>query len=335
MPIKPLSRLAQVDIADVWLHEATDFTPWLALPENIALLGEALNLELEVEGTERYVGPFKADILCRNLSDHEQGRVVIENQLGPSDHSHLGQLLTYTAGLDAVTNVWIARKIRDEHRAVLDWLNEHTADGIDFFGVELEVWQIGNSEPAPRFSVVCRPNAWSESVAATARHAETGELSESQTLYLDYWSGLTALLEQRKTPLRITKPHPQAWYTFSIGKSNFGLAAAASIQKGWIRVELNIGGPHRKRYYEILKTYSSRIEQEICPGLQWHESSKFCFIRMDRDVGDLEERANWPEQHAWLIEMLERFQRSLAPLIPVIVSAAETLPPATAVLDTP
>jgi hypothetical protein len=121
MPAPLLGRLETVALRDAWVNEAWDFTPWLARSENLALLGEALGLELEVEASEKPVGPFRADLLCKEIGTGERW-VVIENQLAKTDHGHLGQLLTYAAGLEAVTIVWIASSFADEHRAALDWL---------------------------------------------------------------------------------------------------------------------------------------------------------------------------------------------------------------------
>src|SRR6476646_1010509 len=123
-PIHPLGRLARVELRQAWISEPGDFTPWLAQPENIVLLSEAIGIELEVESQERSVGPFRADILCRDTTDRHF--VLIENQLERTDHTHLGQLLTYAAGLDAVSIVWIAARFTEEHRAALDWLNRAT-----------------------------------------------------------------------------------------------------------------------------------------------------------------------------------------------------------------
>ncbi len=150
-----LGRLERVELRQVWTGEAADFPPWLA--QNIAVLGDALNLELELEAQEQPVGPFRADILCKDTATGQW--VLIENQLARTDHTHLGQLLTYAAGLDAVTVVWVAARFTDEHRAALDWLNAHTGEDIDFFGLEIELWRIGSSPIAPKFNVVSKPNA--------------------------------------------------------------------------------------------------------------------------------------------------------------------------------
>ena len=47
--IIPLGTFDRVSLRDAWPRENENFTPWLAKPENIKLLGDALNMELEVE----------------------------------------------------------------------------------------------------------------------------------------------------------------------------------------------------------------------------------------------------------------------------------------------
>ena len=64
-----LGTLKKIDLRDIWASEAQDFTPWLARQENLNLLGETLGLELELQGQEVSVGPFRADILCSDLAN--------------------------------------------------------------------------------------------------------------------------------------------------------------------------------------------------------------------------------------------------------------------------
>ena len=90
---RTLGRLTRVELRDIWSSEASDFTPWLAREENLSILGEVLGVELELEAQERAVGPFRADILCKDIGSGAW--VLVENQLERSDHLHLGQLLTY------------------------------------------------------------------------------------------------------------------------------------------------------------------------------------------------------------------------------------------------
>ena len=145
-----------LSLRDLWKHEERDFTPWLAQEDNIALLGETIGIDLEVEAQEKNVGPFRADILCKDTVTNHW--VLIENQLTRTDHTHLGQLLTYAAGLNAVSIVWLAERFSEEHRATLDWLNEITDERFNFFGLEVELWRIGKSPIAPKFNIVCKPN---------------------------------------------------------------------------------------------------------------------------------------------------------------------------------
>ena len=192
-----LERLTPVDLHEAWINEARDFTPWLAREENIGLLADTIGLELEVEAQEQRVGPFRADILCREKTP-TANPVLIENQLDWTDHTHLGQLLTYAAGLRAVTIVWVAARFTDEHRAALDWLNDITDESVNFFGLEIELWQIGDSLPAPKFNVVCKPNDWPP---------DTSEgLGEARKFYLEYWTAFRDVLAQRAGPVKPTKP---------------------------------------------------------------------------------------------------------------------------------
>ena len=158
MAVSEMGKLEVVDVRKVWENEEQDFTPWLA--SNLTLLGDALELGLELVQVEAQVGPFSLDILAR---DDSGTMVAIENQLGNTDHTHLGQLLTYAAGYDVRTLIWVTPRFRDQHRAALDWLNRWTSNEICVYGVEVRAVSIGDSLPAPEFIPVAVPNEWSKS----------------------------------------------------------------------------------------------------------------------------------------------------------------------------
>jgi len=90
MSTKSLGRLQKVELRDVWLSESAGFTPWLAQPDNMKLLGETVGTDLECEAQEKEVGPFRADILFKDTATDNW--VLIENQFERTDHTHLGQL---------------------------------------------------------------------------------------------------------------------------------------------------------------------------------------------------------------------------------------------------
>lgn len=153
------SEFQRVKPRSIWHHEARDFTPWLV--DNLSFLARALNMELEFEAREKTIGEFRADLVCRNKVDNS--RMVIENQLDRSDHSHLGQVLTYAAGLQAVTLVWISTEFRDSHRATLDWQNEITEARFKFFGVELYTWKGTASSYMAQLTLISKPSGWEHS----------------------------------------------------------------------------------------------------------------------------------------------------------------------------
>ena len=142
---------------DIWKHEAQDFTPWLV--ENLSWLAECLNIDLELEAIEQKVSEFRADIVCRNTTDNS--RIVIENQLNRTDHAHLGQVLTYAAGLEAYTIVWIATEFRAAHRVTMCWHNEITDRRFSFFGLELDTWMDDASRYLAQLNIVSEPDDWS------------------------------------------------------------------------------------------------------------------------------------------------------------------------------
>ena len=175
-----LGRLVFLDVREIWRNEARDFTPWLA--EHLDELGQALGLRLELEDTELAVEGFAADILARDITDGS--KVLIENQLTRTDHTHLGQILTYLAGLDARKVVWIAPEFHGAHLSAIHWLNEHTDDDHAFFAVRLRVVRIGDSLPAPVFEVLARPSEWERQLAERSR--QSGFTKEAEIRF-DYW----------------------------------------------------------------------------------------------------------------------------------------------------
>jgi hypothetical protein len=315
-----LGRLEQVDLRQAWISEASDFTPWLALPENLALLGEAIGLELECEAQEKNVGPFRADILCRDRNSHW---VLIENQLERTDHVHLGQLLTYAAGLKAVTVVWVAQRFTDEHRAALDWLNEITNDEFKFFGLEIELWRIANSPVAPKFNVIAEPNSWSRTIKHVATSGDK-ELSETRLLYLEYWEALKAHLEQRGSSVRMTKPSPSNWMGFAIGRTPlFNVTSNITRQKRTGYVSLVTWGDDHVAYFRLLKRERAAIESEIGHELEWRElpDGRESHIRQNLGELDLENREDWPRQHQLFQQSLERFVACFRPRVKTLDAA--------------
>ena len=302
---QPVGRLERVDLRTVWTTEAGDFTPWLALPENLEVLSGTLGVDLELEAKEKAVGPFRADIICKEIGTNAW--VLVENQLERTDHIHLGQLLTYAAGLQAVTIVWVAAHFTDEHRATLDWLNKITDESFRFFGLEVELWRIGDSPAAPKFNVVSKPNDWSLAVAQASRAIDDADLTETRKKQKAYWTALNRVLDMDSGPFDGgRKPGPRSWSVFPIGRTNFILTAAMIRPKNQIKAELYLQGNNAKAFFGLLKQQKDSIERELKYSLEWEELPAGQDSRIASYLNGVnpEDELDWPRQHEWLAKHL-------------------------------
>jgi hypothetical protein len=184
-----LGKMVRVnDLREIWKHETHDFSKWLA--SNINLLGDAINIDISLIETESPVGPYSVDIYAE---EEMTGRkIIIENQLESTDHDHLGKIITYASGKGADIVIWIVKRANGEHKQAIEWLNQHTDASIGFFLLEVELWKIGDSKPAPKFNVVESPSGWEPSkIISTPKSAHT-------QLYLEFWNAFAQYSKQNK-----------------------------------------------------------------------------------------------------------------------------------------
>jgi len=307
-----LGNLQRVPLRDAWKHEAGEFTPWLAEADNLYALAQALGLsELEAVATEHYVGDFKLDILC---TDGDQ-RVIIENQLAETDHKHLGQILAYAAGVEARKVIWVAKSFRPEHAAALRFLNANTTDDLSFFGVQVELWRIGSSRPAPKFEVVVKPDDWVKTGRELARAASSA--SPTKQLQLKFWAALIDRLARNSPQIRPQKPRPQYWLVNSIGRSGFELNITANTRDERLGVELWMPGEEAKARFAALLTQKDTIERALEFELDWQElpDAKACRIATYYPNASIENEARWDEYLQWLEQRVVVMDRVLRPIV--------------------
>lgn len=310
-----LGSLERVDPRMAWPKEAENFTPWLASPEGLKLLGDTLGIGLELEAEEHAIGPFKADILARRTDTPDEQWVVIENQLEKTDHAHLGQMLTYAAGVKANTVIWVATQFVDQHRAAIDWLNTMTAEGLQFFGLEIELWRIGSSPLAPKLNVVARPNDWSRQVSE-AKKSE-GPLTPQDTQRVRFWEGLRQLLIDRKSPVKAQKPSHRRWAVFAIGRSGVWLQATMGTNTKAITAECQMRRSLTNGLYDFLASQKADIEGEVGTGLIWEDQPDRDLQRIywRREGTDPTIEPQWPEQHMWISSKLEALHKAMGPRV--------------------
>lgn len=311
MANKTLGRLEPVNLREYWQDEARDFTRWLAEEANLGLLSDTLGMELELEGVEVAVGSFKADIVARDLSS--DSRAVIENQLEKTNHDHLGKIITYASGLDATTMIWIAKEFSEEHRRAFDFINEHSSPNLQCYGIEIELWKIGDSSPAPQFKIVSRPNEYTSEIKTDS---SSGELTEAKALYLDFWNGFKQYCTEKGTSLNIRKPRPQHWFSIAIGRSRFQISLTASLQNSRIGCEVYIRGKNAKAAFKLLENKKEQVEKSLGP-IEWQElpEKQDCRIVLYKHNVELKDKNNWQSAYGWYKENGEKFHKTFSPLI--------------------
>jgi hypothetical protein len=309
---KNLSRLEQVSLREAWKHEAGEFTPWLAEQANLDSLAQALGIsELALVATEHWVGDFKLDILC---TDGDQ-KVVIENQLAETDHKHLGQILAYAAGVSARKVIWVAESFRQEHIAALQFLNDNATDDLSFFGVQIELWRIGDSPLAPKFEVVAKPNDWAKSGREQARAATSSSTTKQRQL--KFWLALVESLAKNAPSIRPQAPRAQHWLNNSIGRSGFGLNITANMRHERLGVELWMPGAEAKQHFANLLAQRESIEQQLGFTLDWQglPDAIGCRIASWYPNAPLEDENRWDDYLGWLTQRLLKMDQVLRPLV--------------------
>ena len=310
-----LGTIEQVDLREVWPHEAQDFTPWLA--ENLDKLGEALGLDLELQSAEAAVGPFSLDVLAHDLGSNRP--VIIENQLEITNHDHLGKLLTYAAGYDAFSVVWLTREFRDEHRQALDWLNQRTGEDTAFFGVVVEAWRIDSSRPAPHFRPVATPNDWQKQSSKLERNGGGSAIvSERGERYRAFFQDLIDVLRDQHRFTNARKGQPQSWYSFASGFRGIGYNPSFSPRRGIARVELYVDRGDKElneQIFESLRSVSHDIEIELAGSLEWErlENRRACRISAVRKGSIEDDPESLANTQVWMVDRLLAFKRVFGP----------------------
>ncbi|HOO45694.1 MAG TPA: DUF4268 domain-containing protein [Deltaproteobacteria bacterium] len=303
-----LGKLEKVDLREYWKHEALDFTKWLSETENIELLADEIGIGIQITQTEASVGKFNVDILAEE--ENTGKTIIIENQLEKTDHGHLGQLITYAAGLEAEFVIWIVRDAREEHQQAVDWLNEHTDEQINFFIVIVELWKIGDSPPAPKFTVISRPNEWKRSVRTSAHE---GALTDTKTKQLEFWQLFKDYTAAKIPTLKLRTPRPQHWFDVSIGRSDCHITLIVDSQDNKVRCELYI--PDSKELYKTFLENKDKIEKElgIPEHFEWQElpGRKASRIAAMHDF-KFSNSDTWEPAFVWLADTTVRFKRVFA-----------------------
>ncbi len=259
-------------------------------------------MNLALEGTEVPVGQFNADILAVEMQTGR--RVLIENQLEQADHGHLGQILTYLAGLEAYTVVWTARRFRDEHLSAIRWLNMHTTEDFSFFAVEVRAVCIGNSPIAPLLRIVEKPNNWDRQLQQSSL-VNLGE--KPYQLANEFWTATLKSYPDLQGEARTGPGGSNVWH--ALQGSPLILSLAYSVRGvGWFIRGLK--GMQDSQVTEWLRPYISRLEAEldVKADMTLPESTA-----LQKWISrDMRNRENWNEAGEWINNQKEKVVRAFA-----------------------
>lgn len=305
-----LGQLKEVDIRKVWTHEQYDFSKWLAAEENIQVLGDELNLSLTDIETEKFVGSYRCDIICK---DEITGKsVLIENQLESTNHDHLGKIITYASGLDASVVVWVVASARDEHASAIEWLNNHTTQDVDFFLVEVHAYTIGDSEPAPMFKIIEQPNDFAKSAKNLAA---TGNLAEREVKRLEFWNLFNDMIDKNGKPFNKHKATTDHWYTVAVGSSKCYISIDLVNKEHRIRVGLWISD--NKDMFDEFYSHKDEIEAAFGEPLEWNrlDGKKASLFASYIQGLDFNHQENYSELMELTIDKVVKLRDAIKPFI--------------------
>lgn len=285
-----IGKLTEVDVRDLWKHEQYDFSNWLAKEENIKLLDNEIGLTLMDINKEVYIGSYRCDLVAK---DETTGQIVIiENQLEATNHDHLGKIITYAAGLDAKTIIWIVKEAREEHKAAIEWLNNNSSEEIGFFLIELHAYKINDSLPAPMFKVVEKPNNFTKT---SKQNYSDKELNRSQNERLIFWEEFNTVIVGKGKPFSVRKPTTDHWYDVAIATSEAHLAINLVNKENKIVLELYI--LDNKNLFDHIYEDKEKIENTLQMSFSWERLDGKKASRIKHDVLglDFSDHSNYPQ----------------------------------------
>jgi hypothetical protein len=300
-----IGKLEKVELREIWENEAKDFTGWIE--NNVTHLTDFLGFDLQILEREKKIGSFSIDLFAQT-NDGE--KVIIENQLEKTDHTHLGQIITYFTNLDAKYVIWIAKEIRQEHATAINWLNEFT--GISFYLIQVEAYRIGNSAPAPYFKLVCGPDEDMREIGQDIK-----DFSEREKFNVKFWESMMEKCKGRLNHFCGKKASKYHFHQGASGKGGFVFVFIATGKFYGIELYIDGGdGEENLQYLKQLEKSKSQIENEFGDKFSWEEleEKRACRIRFIIENKSITE-IDWKKAQDEMISSMERFELIFRPRI--------------------
>lgn len=300
--MEAVNRIEKVKFTDVFKKEVSNFTQWLI--SNIDFLSEVSGLHLEVEGYEVSIGKCRVDIICLDLETNS--KVIIENQLGNSNHDHLGKIISYAAGIgfnNKISSViWISEKFRDDHKRALSWLNEITINNLYFFGIEVSFFRSSYSEIVfPFFNVVIFPEEWRKNQINYEKGIEDEPINRKLISRYQYF--LWNYAKHNYKRLTFGKLDPPLTGGAIIWKNikRVPIVTSELVKKGEVRVSLYFSKLNKQKYLDLI-SLKEEIELKYDLRLIWRDTGTEALITKTLFGADLEDEEEWERLSRWQLE---------------------------------
>lgn len=302
-----ISKRQQVSLREVWPLE-TSFSDWLVSEAGLSLIAEDIGIEVEDPRRECRPGDFRCDVVGHALGD-ESHVIVIENQYGKTDHDHLGKMLTYAAVHAATTGIWLTERVSEDHRQVIDWLNNITPPNVNFFLAEIKAYRIDDSPVAPQLDVVCRPN-----LEAKVKRENTSEAEKERHHWRkDFWEDVLNYIKEHNPPFNVQSPGTGQWTAIALGRSGFFVGLLLLQGQGKICCDLVLNPTWKESAFAQLEQDKAAIEAEIGSSLEWHNKPNVKLARL-RLTTDLDPKSDAAREaiKVWMYEKAVLFHRVFA-----------------------
>lgn len=295
--------IQKVSLRELWGEEDRDFTRWLE--NNIDYLNELLNMSLTVISREQNVGPFKVDLYAE---DGNGNKVIIENQLERTDHTHLGQIITYLTNLEANVAIWIASNPTAEHTEAIEWLNEISPENISFYLIKIEAIKIEDQPAvAPLFTIVSAPTEQGRQLGSEKKeHAQRHVYREK------FWAQFLNEINKKNQLFANVSPSTDNWISIGVGRGGIGLNLVVSKRYARVEIYINRGDKdENKRVFDEFFKQKDEIEKNFGDELVWERMEENVTSRIKYELGGVSifNEEDWPKMNKFLIDNVEKMHQ--------------------------
>jgi len=300
----PLNRLFKL--------EDRHFTPWLQ--KNIEVLGNIIGIDIIDAETEVPIGNYRLDILA--YESGTERKIAIENQYGTTNHTHLGQLITYMAGINAEVVVWIAEDFNTEHITAINHLNQISNEEIAFFCIRPRLIKINDSKPAIEFLVVAKPDEWERRVRSSST------ISDRQAAYNKFWAEFVSRYKKLYPDFK-----PSSWLpnrsSITMFHGGTDLRYLLRFSHGQFLISLWIGVNSKIHPHDLIERISTKkdyIEEQLGSEIEFDRKEGVISTKVnlyyDKEVDIInisdEERDSLID---WIIASMPKFKTTLQSII--------------------